>query len=201
MSVGFLVKSQVIHDMNRMDERGVISRGEVNQREYQTPRARIQTLQLVGVTDTYEHTSTYEGKTTTRTVVDFEIEVVSGRDKGMRFRQPWITVSLDDRAILRKFWLGVGLPIPGPGSTAMLTDLLRKPFTGRIEISGNGDVSYAKVVPGSIGPIDDDDDDEATPTAPQRNSLPSVSGDTAAAGSSDSDDDDDPFDQMDEPGF
>lgn len=201
MSVGFTVKSQVVLDMNRMDERGVITRGEVNFREYQAPRARMQELMLVGVTDTYEHTSTYQGTTTTRTVVDVEIEVLKGRDKGVRFRQPWVTVSVDERSHMGQIWRAVGLPVPGPGSNALITDLLRKPFMGRIEHSqsGNGEITYAKVVAGSIGPVDDDEDDAdpAPATRPAtRSAPPTVSGDTAVAAADDpfsEDDDEVPF--------
>lgn len=193
MSVGFLVETRTVEQMYRQNSRGELVPGDVEFNSYGAPRPRVQELMIVGFSNVYEHLDTYDGKTTLKDVIDFEFEITRGRDKGVRFRQPWISKTVGERSILGQMWRATGVPVPGPGSTAQLSDLMGKPFQAMLkQRTGRNETIYTSLTKDTITPVDDDEDDPAVVALVAKKMAPPVISGTTA---------DDPFDEADEPGF
>ena len=189
-----MVESRTVERMYRMNSRGDLVLGDVEFASYGAPRPRVQELMIVGFSKVYEHMDTYEGNQTLKDVIDFEFEVTRGRDKGVRFRQPWITKTVGERSILGQIWRATGVPVPGPGTTAQLSDLIGKPFQVMLKqrTSRDGNAIFTSLTKDTITRVDDDDEEDV-PAAPARAARPAPS--PVITG------DDDPFDEADEPGF
>lgn len=139
MTVSFTVREQTVQEMWRRTARGALELGEVRFTEYGAPRPTFQELEVTGVTSIYEHEDSFDGKTTLKNVVDLEFRIASGRDEGVRFRQPWINVTFGKKAILGGIWRAAGLPSPKPGENLELTDLIGRRFMAKLKSKPSND--------------------------------------------------------------